>query len=396
MKSALVFPGQGAQYAGMGRDICRMNPEAKALFERAQERLKISLQPVFTDTNEWLEETEIVQPVLLTASIAMAQQYLSHAMMPPDYICGHSLGEYSALVIGGVLSFDDAVYLVHQRGRLMKQQAGGIGKMCAVTHVRKEIVLQLCQQFHRSGKQVFVSNDNTPEQTVISGLSEDMEEMMDRLINGFDARIILLKTDIPFHTPLLSAASERFHELLSSVEFHSPNNTVLSNYMALPYTDNCSFLLEQHMVSTVKWRQTIEYLQAKGVDTVIETGPGHTIKNMLKRSHWPFQTYSYSDESDRDYLSKKGYIHRESKHVTEDEYREGIKLCYTKAIDCPIPLQANKIEAAQIVESCSALRDYVFTMEKENRTACAQDLEKAQEMLNDILAKKCVVPIPLV
>lgn len=285
MKTALLFPGQGSQYIGMGQELFSQFEVARRTFEEASDVLGYSVSRLcFDGSKAELTRTDHAQPCILTVSIAAFRVLMEKLELDPAYCAGHSLGEISALTASGALSFSDAVRLVQLRGRLMRnaqsQEAGG---MLAVHGISPPVIEEECCQPGFRGK-VVISNLNAGGQTVISGRQKDLERMQERLVT-LGGSIIPLQVDGAFHSPLMKEAAEQFHEELLRIDFHPLRYSVLSNVTARPYPNAACLpaLLSEQMVERVNWQGTIRFLLEREMDSLIEVGPGAVLSNMLRR-----------------------------------------------------------------------------------------------------------------
>ncbi|WP_440962159.1 ACP S-malonyltransferase [Paenibacillus nitricinens] len=285
-KIAFVFPGQGAQAVGMGKDVYDALPNSRAVFEKGDEVLGFPLSKlVFEGPDSELKQTVNTQPALLTASVAYLEA-LREQGMKPDYVAGHSLGEYSALVAAGVLSFEDAVTLVRLRGRFMEEAVpGGQGAMAAVLGAEREALAVLCQTISEESGVVELANVNCPGQIVVSGSQEGVNGVVQRVKEAGGKRAIPLEVSGPFHSSMMRAAADRLAEELKKVTFNTPNVPVIVNVTASPVTDpeEIRELLVRQVYSPVLWQDSIEWLIADGVDTFVEIGSGSVLAGLIRK-----------------------------------------------------------------------------------------------------------------
>ena len=285
-KIAFVFPGQGSQAVGMGMDAYEAQPEARAIFDAADEALGFSLSSLIAQgPAESLNQTINTQPALLTTSMAYLE-VLKRTGMTPDYVAGHSLGEYSALVAAGVLSFEDAVKLVRARGQFMEEAVpGGQGAMAAVIGAEREALSALCDSITAAGDLVELANVNCSGQIVISGSRAGVQTASERVKEAGGKRAIMLEVSGPFHSSLMKEAASRIEERLGSVAFHTPTVPVVANVTAQAVTDGEAFrrLLVEQVYSPVLWEDTVKLLVAEGVDTLVEIGPGSVLTGLARK-----------------------------------------------------------------------------------------------------------------
>lgn len=285
-KIAFVFPGQGAQAVGMGKDVYDALPNSRAVFEKGDEVLGFPLSKlVFEGPDSELKQTVNTQPALLTASVAYLEA-LREQGLKPDYVAGHSLGEYSALVAAGVLSYEDAVTLVRLRGRFMEEAVpGGQGAMAAVLGAEREALAVLCQTVSEESGVVELANVNCPGQIVVSGSQEGVNGVVQRVKEAGGKRAITLEVSGPFHSSMMRAAADRLAEELKKVTFNTPNVPVIVNVTASPVTDpeEIRELLVRQVYSPVLWQDSIEWLIADGVDTFVEIGSGSVLAGLIRK-----------------------------------------------------------------------------------------------------------------
>ncbi|MEK4516391.1 ACP S-malonyltransferase [Paenibacillus sp. FSL H8-0122] len=285
-KIAFVFPGQGAQAIGMGKDVYEALPQSRAVFEKGDEVLGFPLSGlVFEGPDSELKQTVNTQPALVTASVAYLKA-LSGLQVTPDYVAGHSLGEYSALVAAGVLSYEDAVRLVRLRGQFMEEAVpGGQGAMAAVLGADREALTELCSSITAAGTPVELANVNCPGQIVVSGSVAGVDEVVRRVKEAGGKRAIPLEVSGPFHSSLMKGAAERLAAELQKVTFNAPAMPVVANVTAAPVTDpeEIRKLLVEQVYSPVLWQDSVEWLIGAGVDTFVEIGSGSVLAGLIRK-----------------------------------------------------------------------------------------------------------------
>ncbi len=284
MGLALVFPGQGSQYAEMGRDFYENYPTAKEIFERANEALNFDLTKViFEDSNE-LNRTVNTQPAILTVSYAiysvLKEQYPD---LEAKFVAGHSLGEYSALLAADVLEFEDAVRLVRKRAEYMQNAVPeGKGGMAAVIGIPPEEVKKLCEEVDGIVEPV---NFNSPIQTVVAGEADAVKKLV-RLAKSKKIKAIPLKVSVPSHSSLMKEAAERFKEELQQVSFKNARTPVVQNYDAKPHTEaeEIKENLYLQLFNPVRWVESVKFMTSEGVDTFIEIGPKNVLSKLISQT----------------------------------------------------------------------------------------------------------------
>lgn len=285
-KIAFVFPGQGAQAVGMGKDACAQYAEARAIYDEADRALGYGIsQLAFEGPEEELRQTAHTQPALLATSIALLEVYRKQGVLP-DFVAGHSLGEYSALVAAGVLQFADAARLVRARGLLMEQAVpGGQGAMAAVLGSDKEALQALCQAVSAEAGLVELANVNCPGQIVVSGTAAGVAAVVERGKEAGAKRVIPLDVSGPFHSSLMQPAADGLAAELAKVAFNDAAVPVVANVTAQPVQagEELRHLLVQQVVSPVQWEDSISYLIGQGVDTFVEIGSGTVLAGLIKK-----------------------------------------------------------------------------------------------------------------
>jgi len=285
MKTAFIFAGQGAQYKGMGKELCENFECAKKVFDEADEALGFSIKDICFEDEEKLNQTEFTQPAILTMSTA-ALRVLEEKGVKADYAAGLSLGEYTADVCAGVFDFREAVALVRKRGRFMTEAVPqGKGAMYAVLGLAREDVESACEQCRQVGY-VSCANFNAPGQIVIAGEAEACEKAAALLKERKAKMTVKLNVSGPFHTALLKPASEKLALELEKVHIGNMNIPVITNVTGMPIekTEDIAPTLIKQVMNPVKWEDTVNYLYSQGVDTFIEIGPGKTLCGFVKRT----------------------------------------------------------------------------------------------------------------
>jgi [acyl-carrier-protein] S-malonyltransferase len=284
-KIALIFPGQGSQGVGMGKDLAEKYPVARHTFEAADDALGYKLsQLCFEGPEDQLRLTEVTQPAILTASVA-ALRVLETQIPKPCYVAGHSLGEYSAHVASGTFSFVDAVRTVRNRGKYMQEAVPvGVGTMAAILGMELEKVIGVCQDAAQ-GEVCSPANVNSPEQVVISGNTAAVERAAKLADERGAKRAKLLPVSAPFHCSLMKPAQDRLEEDLKKLTMQTSVYPVVSNVEAELVTDDQSALdtLVRQVTGSVRWDQCMRVLIAQGVQTFVEVGPGKVLCGLMRQ-----------------------------------------------------------------------------------------------------------------
>ena len=281
---AIVFPGQGAQYPGMGKSLYEENPTAKALFEKANEQLGFRITDIlFEGTEEELKQTKVTQPAIFLHSVILAK---TTPNFDPDMVAGHSLGEFSALVANGVLSFEDGLDLVFQRALAM-QEACEINpsSMAAILGLEDQVVEQICAGI--TEEIVVAANYNCPGQLVISGSTKGIEIACELLKAAGAKRALPLPVGGAFHSPLMEPAREKLQKAIEETQFKTPICPIYQNVSTTAVTDVAEIKanLIAQLTAPVKWTQSVQHMVADGATEFIECGPGKVLQGLVKKIH---------------------------------------------------------------------------------------------------------------
>ena len=309
-KVAFLFPGQGSQYVGMGEDFYQTFKAAKDIFTEAADSLGQDLADVcFKAPREELNKTENTQPAILTSSVATLKVLIQEYGIKPVVLAGHSLGEYSALVAAGVLSFYDAVQVVRARGKFMQTAVPlGIGTMAAVLGMKNEQLKNICEETtsHDHDKVVEPANYNCPGQIVISGHVKAVDEATMKAKSEGASRAVKLPVSAPFHCSLMEPAARKLAEKFSAVRVNEPGIPVISNVDAdTNYTAaGASDLLVRQVSNAVRWEESMNLMVSLGVTRIIEIGPGRVLSGLMKRINRRIKTHTVENVADLQKLAE--------------------------------------------------------------------------------------------
>ena len=287
MSLALLFPGQGSQFVGMGEDLSHRYPKVREVFSRASAALHEDLARLcFSGPAEVLKRTENAQPAILTVSVAIYEVIQAEMKIDPKALAGHSLGEYTALVVSGALDLESAVHLVRLRGKLMEEACpAGTGGMGAILGLARPLVESLCREACAPGEVLVPANFNSPEQIVISGHKTAVAKAL-KIASERGAKASLpLEVSGPFHSPLMQTVETHLREALDQVTYNDLRLPVVANFTGDFYRDKSVIpeLLAKQVDHPVLWEDSIRTLKKSGVDQIVEIGPGRVLSGLTRR-----------------------------------------------------------------------------------------------------------------
>jgi len=297
-KIAFVFPGQASQYPGMGKELAEKYPSARAVFDEADKALGFSIsQMCFAGTEEDLKQTANTQPAILTCSVAV-HRVLAEKGIQPDFVAGHSLGEYSALVAAGALKFSDAVQLVRKRGQYMQEAVpAGQGAMAAIMGLSPAVVTDACKRA-ADGEVCSPANLNSPDQTVISGHAGAVKRAVEIAQQSGAKRAVILAVSAPFHCALMMPAQERLEKDLRQTQFAGLQLPLVTNVDADTTTsgEEARDALIRQVTMPVRWEESMRALMEEGVNMFVEVGPGRVLVGLLRQIERSVGALNVEDE----------------------------------------------------------------------------------------------------
>ncbi|KGA97729.1 malonyl CoA-ACP transacylase [Alkalihalobacillus alcalophilus ATCC 27647 = CGMCC 1.3604] len=307
-KVAFLFPGQGSQAVGMGQNLRNSEEKSQQIFKRADKKLEYNLTDIIENgPEETLRRTEHTQPALVTMSVATLE-LLKEQGIKADFVAGHSLGEYSALVAAGALSFEDAVYAVRNRGLFMEDAVPfGEGAMAAVLGLDRKELQVACEKAQSEGYVVELANINCPGQIVISGTAQGVELAGGYAKEAGAKRVLPLQVSGPFHSSLMKPCAKRLGDVLATLDVRDAKVPVIANVTAKEVTSAAEIkerLIEQ-VYSPVLWEDSISYLLEQGVDTFIEVGSGNVLTGLVKKINRRALAFAVSDRESLEKMLEK-------------------------------------------------------------------------------------------
>ncbi len=300
MSLAFVFPGQGAQYVGMGKALAQAYPVAKKTILEADEILGFAIsQMIFEGPEDQLRLTYNTQPAIMAVSVAAWRTFQESFALTPAFVAGHSLGEYTALVAAGAIAYEDALRLVYKRGRLMDEAVpDGAGAMAVVLGADVDLLTKLCEIISQeTGYAVEMANINCPGQVTVSGATSAVEELIKRVPEAKARRAVMLDVSGPFHSSLMAPAADQLSQALSVPAWNPPQMPLMANVSAQMLTteDSVRAALRAQLAAPVLWERSIKNMVALGVDVFVEFGPGTVLSGLIRKTDKSVKTLHVED-----------------------------------------------------------------------------------------------------
>lgn len=386
-KVALVFPGQGSQYVGMGKDLYTNYDIARETFETANEVLGFDLTKLcFEGDLTQLTKTENTQPAILTCSVAAYRVLMQEANIDVLFYAGHSLGEISALTCTGAIEFSDALNIVRKRGLFMQSAVPeGLGGMAAISGSDPELIRNICKE-HSNGETVVISNYNAPDQQVISGNIKALNNVTEQLKKA-DARVIPLKVSAPFHSPLMKPAADSFKKELNKYSFKEFKAPVISNVTAQPY-DTPDMIIEnltRQITEPVQWVSTVEYLYDTDIELVLEVGPKTVIQRLIKKIKPEMEVYSI--EKQEHVISIKELLSKNNKNQYNGNL---VTKCMAIAVCTRNRNWDNEEYKKGVIEPYNTLKKISEELEESGKEPSKEDIHQSLKLLKKIFTTKKV------
>ncbi|OAB42408.1 ACP S-malonyltransferase [Paenibacillus glacialis] len=386
-KISFLFPGQGSQFVGMSKSLFNQYEIAKQTFEEANEILGIDLAKIcFEGSLAELAKNDIAQPAILVSSVVAFRVYMQEIGITPQFCAGHSLGEYSALTCAGAITFADAVSIARFRGRLADQIAlQDVGAMSIIDGIDKSKVEEECRKLTTPEQVVAISCYNSPTQTSISGEKEIVLSVEEKLLST-GCMVTPLLASAPFHSPLMTQASELLRAELEQYSFNWFKFPVISNVTGLPYNDPDQIVanLVQHMIKPVQWQATIQYLKRKGITLTVEMGPKNVLSNLVAANVEGIEALCFAEKEDRQSLSN---LHERFPFLRK-HFPTIITRCLAAGVATPNTNWNNEEYQAGAIVPYKRIQDMLQQLKEEGTSPTEVQMTEALELLKTIFQTK--------
>jgi malonyl CoA-acyl carrier protein transacylase len=396
-KIALIFPGQGSQYIGMGKSLYEESTAAKQVFDEANNTLGFDLKNLcFSGSLVELNKTENMLLSILTTSVALFRVYMQEIGIVPAFLAGHSLGEYSALTCSGVISFSDALKIVRKRCDLAQElTSSGKGAMTIINGINKKIVEDECKKQSTDNQAADIACYNSDEQIVIAGYSDAILRVEDRLME-MDAQVTPLLMSPPFHSSIMEQAAVKLEMELKKYSFSKPNIPIISNAFALPCTEPEDIMknLVLQMTHTVQWKPTIDFMENQGVELVIESGPQSLLTNLVKAEERKLDAVSFNQKEDRRLLLEliEGNGSKR-KHISGAKVKfkpTVVTKCLVEAVSTRNRNWSNAEYENGVIQPYEKIQKIQDELEKKGESPSIEQMMEALKMLKSIFDTKKV------
>lgn len=387
LRTCLLFPGQGAQYRGMGLHLYERYGFAKTRLAEASDAIGMDLlQLIREGTEEQLKLTANAQPAILATSYIAYEAIREETGLEPTYMAGHSLGEITALSCAGAISFYEAVRLVRMRGQFMQEAvAPGEGAMLSVIGLDAEQIARICAEQSGDEGIAVVSNYNADEQTVISGHRTTVERCAQQL-QGAGGRIVPLNVSAPFHSPLMEKAAAQFRAEAEKLHYRPLQATVVSNVTAAPYEEATMIaaMLTAQLTAPVKWVQSMRFLASEGVVLAVDAGPSKVVANLLKKTCPGIKLFAYDAEDERDRL------HQTFRHAkaSKPSSRNFLSRCLAIAVSTPNTNWNNEEYEQGVSKPYKEIHRLQLQLDEEGRDPSEEEMARALDMLHSVFHTK--------
>jgi len=384
-KMALLFPGQGSQYIGMAKRLCSDFEDANRIFDEANDVLNFDLKKLcFEGDIEELTNTYNAQPAILTASTAAFKVYMQEIGIEPNYLAGHSLGEFSALVCGEVLNFSDALKLVRYRGKLMSEAGEHEkGAMAAVGNMDVEQVEEVCKEVSSDKNSVAIACYNSSDQLVISGHKDAIEKAINK-IQIMGGKVTPLKVSMAFHSPLLIPQANKLGEELCKYTFKQNKYPIISNVTGEPYKDKEDMIknLKLQMYKPVQWINSMKYLERNNIVLAVEIGPGTTLKRLAAKNIKHISAFSY------DRLQEVNDVTKLILPINNGSEYSLVQKCISAAITTPNNNFNVDDYRIGVIEPYKKIQELQFELEQAALAPNVEQMKAALSMLKCIFTTK--------
>ena len=384
-KYSIVFPGQGSQYVGMGKNLYSHNSVAREVFDEANDVLPFDLKKLCFDgdINE-LSEMDKVQAAILTTSVAAYRVFIQDVDYEPEYLLGHSLGEITSLVCTGAIDFSDALKLVCVRGELMGDPSIEKGIMTAIMGIDEDELRETCKSVSKPTHIVEVSNINSSDQIIISGHENAVDDVV-RKIEDLGGRSIRINTGNPFHCSLMKPIKERLREELLKYKYHDFRYPVISNLDAEIYKGKEEIVdrLSEQVVNSVRWKDSISFLVKQGIKNLIELSPQSVLRNMLLTDDSGIKVYSYDDKYDFDEIKKIKYSITNDLISSKEVKTDFIQRCVSGII-----CTKNEMENEVSLEEYLTVGKMLSSVENDGVEPSYEEMRYAIESLTNTMKRK--------